>query len=145
MDLLVDLIGADITPEQGRLLNHIGVMLFWRIAFIIFVVFAIGGLSFLGLAGFVRADELDRRISAQVQPLATTLAVLSKSVNEQGNAAREQALQLLRAAIVDAQVKKCRAPKSETAAIYRQMVMDSQDRYRQLANQDYPAPSCADL
>lgn len=144
-ELLTTLVAGDLSPENSRMLKRAGFTVFWRFGFIIFVLFSMGWLSIIGLVGFARADEVDRKIAVSVAPMNLALAQLTRSVTDYGAAAREQTLQQLRAAIVDAQVKKCRAPKAETAAIYRQMVMDAQERYYSIAQQSYAAPLCADL
>lgn len=144
-DMLVTLVAGDLKPEDGRVLRRAGFTIFWRFGFVMFVLFSMGWLGIIGLVGFARADEVDRKIAASVAPMNITLVQLTRSVADYGAAAKEQTLQQLRAAIVDAQVKKCRAPKAETAAIYRQMVMDAQERYYTIAQQSYAAPLCADL
>lgn len=144
-ELLTTLIAGDLKPEDGRVLKRAGFTIFWRFGFVMFFLFSMGWLGIIGLVGFARADDVDRKIAGAVTPLNITLVQLSKSVTDYGAAAKEQTLQQLRAAIVDAQVKKCRAPKAETAAIYRQMVMDAQERYYSITQQSYAAPLCADL
>lgn len=144
-ELLTTLVAGDLRPEDGRVLRRAGFTIFWRFGFVIFVLFSMGWLTVIGLVGFARADDVDRKIAASVMPINIALTQLTRSVTSYGAAAREQTLQQLRAAIVDAQVKKCRAPKAETAAIYRQMVMDAQERYYSIAQQSYAAPRCEDL
>lgn len=144
-ELLTTLVAGDLRPEDGRVLRRAGFTIFWRFGFVIFVLFSMGWLAVIGLVGFARVDDVDRKIAASVMPINIALAQLTRSVTGYGAAAKEQTLQQLRAAIVDAQVKKCRAPKAETAAIYRQMVMDAQERYYAIAQQSYAAPRCEDL
>lgn len=144
-DILVTLVAGDLRPEDGRVLRRAGFTIFWRFGFVMFVVFSMGWLGIIGLVGFARADDVDRKITASVTPINVQLTQLTRSVSDQGIAAREQTLQSLRTAIVDAQVKKCRSGKAETAAIYRELVMTAQERYYVLAQQSYPVPPCADL
>lgn len=144
-ELLTTLVAGDLRPADGKALKRAGFTIFWRFGFVVFVMFSMGWLTIFGLIGFARADDVDRKIAAWGTPMNITLVQLSKTVTDYGMAAKEQTLQQLRAAIVDAQVKKCRAPKAETAAIYRQMVMDAQERYYSIAQQSYAAPPCADL
>lgn len=144
-DIVVALVAGDLRPEDGRILRRAGFTIFWRMGFVTFVLFSMGWLGIIGLVGFDRSDAVDRKIAGAVTPLATTLSSVQIDVRNQGAAAKEQTLQVLRTAIVDAQVKKCRSSKTETAAIYRQMVMEAQDRYYQVAQQSYSAPACADL
>ena len=139
MSPLLDFMLTDISKRD----LHAGSRLLWRVGVILFIFYAMGWLG-LG-AGFVRADEMQQKILLASAPINVAIANLTDAVHKQGAEAREQTLRALRAAIVDDQVKRCRSPKSETAAIYRQLLLDAQSRYYSLTNQVYPAPSCADL
>ena len=145
LDGLIRLVTGDLTKEESRIMAQAGIRIIWRLWIVTFSFFAMGWFGFMGLSGFAKADEVDRKINAAAIPITVTLASITRKVDEQAAAAREQTLQLLRVAIVDAQVKKCHAGKSETAAIYRQMVLDAQEKYYQIAQQTYAAPACADL
>ncbi len=138
-------IAGDLTKEEGQIVRKAGLVIVWRVVFIVFLCFAMGWLGFLGLSGFARASEIDDKISKAVTPLAASVAQLAAAVQSQSDAAKEQTLALLRVAITDGLVKKCHAPKEETRAIYRQQVDEAQVRYYKLTGQYYPEHSCSDL
>lgn len=144
-DILIDLVGSDLTSEEGRVIRVAGARMVWRVALIVFISYAMGWLAIIGFYGFARVEEVNKKIDSTAAPLTASLDKLTLAVNEIRIAQKAGSLQLLRSAIVDAQVKKCKAGKSETAAIYRQMVVEAQERYYAVADQPYPAPSCADL
>ncbi len=138
-------IAGDLTTEEGRVVRKAGLVVIWRVIFIVFLCFSMGWLSFIGLSGFARASEIDDKISKAVNPLAASVAQLASAVQSQSDAAREQTLALLRVAITDGLVKKCHAPKEETKAIYRHQVDEAQARYYKLTGSYYPEHSCSDL
>lgn len=134
MEDLTKLIAGDLTKEEAKVFRTAGLKLLWRIGMVIFVMYALGLLAPLGLSGFARADQMN-----------ASVANLTIQVKDLGDAAREQTIQLLRTAIVDAQVKKCKAPKEETKAIYREQLIEAQARYYKLTATYYPEPACTDL
>lgn len=144
-DILIDLIGADLTREEGRVIRVAGARVVWRLALIIFICYAMGWLTVIGFLGFARADEVNHKIEATALPLTVSIAHLTQLVDNLTAAQKAQTLQVLRAAVIDAQVKKCKAGKSETAAIYRQLVEEAQLRYYAVAQESFMAPPCADL
>ncbi len=134
---LWDVMTADLSKEEFRVIRSVG----WRVIVAVFICFAMGWFTPVGINGFARADDMQRK----AETLTSALLTLTQTVNRVGAAQQQQTLALLRTAIVDAQVKKCQSHKPETTAIYRQVVMDAQERYYAIAQQSFSAPSCADL
>lgn len=140
-----DLITGGLTKEEARVVRRAGFLVLWRLGFVMFVCFAMGWFGVIGLAGFARADEVDRKIAVAIQPLSVSIAQQNAAVKQLADAANEQTLALLRVAITDGLVKKCHAPKDETKLIYRRQVDEAQVRYYKLTGAYYPEHSCADL
>lgn len=141
LDQLSALIMGGLTKEEARVFKQTGAKILWRFLLVVFIAFAMNWLAFMGIAGFARAGDIDKKIA----PLSAAVDKLAQAVQMQANAATSQTLQLLRVAMVDARVKQCHATKDETRTIYRDQINDAQERYRGLMGQYYPIPACADL
>lgn len=144
-DRVIAALFADLNTEEIRVMRRTGTKILWRCWLAGFSAFALGWLAIIGLDGFVRANEVDRRITVAVLPISNQLVLVKKAVDENGAAQRVQTLQLLRQQIIDAKVKKCRSSKFETAEIYRRIVKEAQDQHWALTGQFYPEPPCSDL
>ncbi len=140
-DDLVKFVTGDLEPEERKVMQHAGLRILWRIGMSLFVAFAMGWLTFIGLTGFVRAGELEQKVG----PINASIAQLAASVKLLSDSQTEQTLALLRVAITDGLVKGCHAPKEETKEIYRKQVNEAQARYWHLTGSYYPEHSCADL
>ncbi len=141
VDLMIQLIGGDLSEGDERTLRKIGILIMWRMSFVVFMVFSLGGLTFLGLTGFVRAAELEQKIG----PVNSAISQLAASLKALSDSQKEQTLALLRVAITDGLVKRCHADKDETRRIYRAQVDEAQTRYYSLTGSYYPEHACADL
>lgn len=135
------LITGDLTKEEARVVKQTGSKIVWRFTLALFIAYSMGWLAFVGLIGFARAADIDQKIA----PITKRLDNLTEAVTKAAVAQTEQTLQLLRVAIVEAQVKRCHATKDETRTIYRNQVNEAQEHYRALLGQYYPTPQCADL
>lgn len=142
----LELLGAaDLTKEQVVLMRKAGLQILSRVWLAVFTAWGLGFLGFLGLAGWVTATEVDRKIAMSLMPVSQQLAVLTASINTSSNAAKLQTMQTLRAAIVDAKAKYCRSPRSTTAAIYRKIADEAQGQFYVITGTYYAEPPCADL
>lgn len=139
------LLTGDLSQEEGPVIARVGLRVMWKGGTALFVAYSLGWLTFLGVNGLAKADDVDRKIAAAVVPMSAQLTALTLDVHSLRDSTREQAMRLLRTAIIDAQVKKCRSTKAETAEIYRAMVTDARDRYHELSQEWYVLPSCGDL
>lgn len=140
-DQLSALLTGDLSPEEKRVVRQTGGKILWRSTLCLFIAFSMNWLNPIGLSGFARAGDIEKRIA----PLSAAVDKLAEAVKQQATAATEQTLQLLRVAIVEAQVKRCHATKEETRTIYRNQVYEAQEHYRVLMGQYYPTPPCNDL
>lgn len=138
------LIGG-LNPEEAKVVRRVGATILFRGWLTIFSIMAMGGFAWLGWAGFVRADEVDKKIAATVQQQSAEMSRQASAIQQLASAQTEQTLALLTVAITDGLVKMCHAPKGETKAIYRHQVDEAQVRYYKLMGRYYPEHSCADL
>lgn len=102
--------------------------------------------------GFVRAQDVDVKIRAAVEPIQQQIAEVDKKVGSINRELTEQKKLLLRKLasdlereIVDAKIRQCKASSTEAAAYFRQQVIEKQASYHELMNRDFLAPSCTEI
>jgi hypothetical protein len=137
----LSLLTGDLTKEEAKVVRHAGLRILWRAAMAIFVAYALGIFSVLGISGFASAQQVDQKLA----PVAAQLARQSVAIDQLSKSAQEQTLAIMRAGIMDLQVKKCKAKTDESKAIYRNQQEEVQMRYHSITGDFLAVPACADL
>lgn len=125
----------------------------WRSGMIVFVVWSIGTFGSLGFHGFAKANEVDIKIKAAVDPIKEQLDEIKakelssiKSKLEESQRIQQRIL----AAQISAQLRDLHRLKCSTgdAVVRSRMesdIDDAQREYIELTKERYPLPACKDL
>lgn len=125
----------------------------YRIAVAVFVVWAVGTFAPLGFHGFAKANEVDAKIKAAVDPLYEQLEEIKtkelasiKGQLEDGARTQKRIL----AAQISAQLRdlnrlKCSTGDEAVRSRMEQDIEQAEQEYRQLTGERYPLPACKDL
>jgi len=125
----------------------------WRwnmvIAMLAFGVFAGWSVSPFG---FVRADEVDAKVTAAIEPVQQQIKNLQAKFDATAAETKEIKQLLLRKLIEDkvrdirnAKRQQCKASDLETAAYFRDLVAEGVLDYTELTGREYRPPSCSEL
>lgn len=125
----------------------------YRICVAVFVVWAIGTFTPIGFHGFAKANEVDQKIKAAVDPLYSQLEEIKtkelatiKTQLEDGARTQKRIL----AAQISAQLRdlnrlKCSTGDAVVRSRMEQDIEDAEQEYRLLTGERYPLPACKDL
>lgn len=138
LDTFSKVMMADLTKEEVKSLSGAGVKIGWRATIAIHVLCSYGLLQTFGLSGFALADDVESKVSAAVQPLATKVDKLSEIITR-------QLLESTAAQIRDAERRKCRATSDGERDRLQNEIDRLQYDYTQLRGPAYTVQDCKGL
>ena len=117
----------------------------YRIGIAAFTLWAIGLLTPVGLTGFARAQDVDTKIRAAVDPINKDLDTIKQKLD------RNQAIQeRILVAQISAQLRdlnrlRCSTKDAVLRARLEQDIEAQEQEYRSLVGERYPLPTCKEL
>jgi len=138
-DRLINLVAGDVPPEQRATF----VRVLFRSIFLAFIVFAFGGLSWSGLAGFAKAGEVEKvkkelteKIDQVDRKVEGVAAAVSKSEKLQRRTAYETEIRRLDQEIFNAitRVKELQSAGLRVDRIYDERIHELQSERDRIQN-----------
>lgn len=116
------------------------------------IAFWVFGIWAVTPAGFVRADSMDKKVTAVVEPLRQQVADIEAKVDANTKETKEVKSLLIRKLIEDkvreirnAKMQQCKATDIRSADYHRDQVEASLLDYTDLTGREYRVPTCAEL
>jgi hypothetical protein len=129
----------DATPEERAKFTRLA----WRVTVTVCLFWAWGLFGPLGAQGFARADEIDTKIRAAVQPVATQLGAITTQLAQQDAVLREIRIDQLATKLRELKRVCCLAGSDPTSRARLEYEIDiAQRSYRELTGERYPLPDC---
>lgn len=122
----------------------------WNVALML-LASGIFGFWTLTPFGFARAQEVEAKVKAAVEPIQKQIGDIAEQVQKLSDALGDTNRLLLRKLssdlerqIVDAKSRQCKAATVEVATYFRGQVLELQADYLELTKREFVAPSCAE-
>lgn len=149
MGKLQDLV-EDIDPSGSPQEHARFIRLALRAGIVAFIVWALGFFDYLGFdrTGFAKADELDAKVQAAIEPLRSEIGKIATTQAEQARVTQEQdeVLKAIRIDQVESKLRELNAIKCRLYAIEQegldQEIEAAQRQHKNLTGERYQLPKC---
>lgn len=149
LETLWHILMYDSSPGEKLHAARVG----FRLGVLVFVVWGAGFLAPLGLSGFAKANEVDQKIKAAVDPIYEQLeAIKSRELKEINNKLEtgERMQKRILATQISAQLRdlnrmRCSTSDNTLRSRMEQDIEEAELEYKGLTGERYPLPACKDL
>lgn len=143
LDIFLDaVLGANSTPEERARVVRIG----FRVVVAGSLLWAFGLLSPFGLVGFARANDVDDKIQAAVEPVRAQLGAITTQLAAQDEVLRNIRIDQLATKLRELKRACCLSGGDpEVRHRMEEEIERAQRNYRELTGERYPLPECREL
>lgn len=141
MGSLKDVVGAllfDSTPEEKASVFR----LVFRVFGAGFVAYSFGILAPFGMSGFVRADSVDDKVQAAVEPLRSQIGQVSVQLEAQDRVLKQIRIDQLSTKLRELHIIQCSAKDPYSQERLAAEIETAQRQYRELVGERYPFDAC---
>jgi len=141
MGALKEAVGAllfDSTPEEKASVFR----LVFRVFGAGFVAYSFGILAPFGISGFVRADSVDDKVQAAVEPLRAQIGQVSVQLDAQDKVLKQIRTDQLGAKLRDLHAIQCTTKDPYSIDRIAEEIETAQRQYRELTSERYPFEPC---
>lgn len=125
----------------------------FRLSVLVFVLWGIGIFAPIGIHGFAKADDVDRKIQAAIEPIysqldeikSRELAAIKVQLDENARIQKRILAAQISSQLRDLHRLKCMTTDPIVRTRMEQDLESAQQEYIVLQAQRYPLPSCKDL
>ncbi len=144
-----DILLFDSSPGEKLHAARVG----FRLGVLVFAIWGVGLLSPVGLSGFAKANEVDEKIQAAIDPINEQLAEIKAKELSSIKIKLEDSERIQKrilAAQISSQLRDLNRLRCSTGDVavrsrMEQDIEDAEQEYRGLTGERYPLPACKDL
>lgn len=140
-DLIAMIFGEASPEERARILR-----IAYRIAVSGSLLWAFGTFAPVGITGFARADEVDQKITAAIEPVSKQVAGVAAVQAQQGEVLKQIRIDQLGTKLRELHRVCCATPRADDISHERLNIEieAAQREYRALTGERYPLPERCD-
>lgn len=131
----------DLDPEGSPADHARFLRLFYRVTLVLFVIWALGQFKYFGFPGFARANEVDEKVQAAIEPLRAEIGKVVKAQGDQDEVLKSIRIDQLESKLRELQIIKCRIVESDTDRLDTEIEV-AQRAHRALTGERYALPPC---
>lgn len=132
---------AGLTDEQARGAVKAG----WRLLIVTHIAWACGILGHIGLVGFARADDVDKKIAAAVEPIKQEMSEQRTILNEVSQQLKDTLAENKASEIRHLVSRRCKETNTEERNRIIKEIDRKQEEYKRLRGGERYAITCEEV